>query len=127
MFRKLALTALTAVALSAGPALASGGSEGHVENYNFSFDGPFGSFDQHQLQRGLQIYTEICSSCHGMRYVPIRTLSDEGGPGILTHFGIAGGSNDESSARERHFPTNAGTCETLLFNPATAVEMKHKY
>jgi ubiquinol-cytochrome c reductase cytochrome c1 subunit len=35
-----------------------------------------------QLQRGLQVYTEICSGCHGLQYVPIRTLGDEGGPGL---------------------------------------------
>ena len=52
----------------------------HVKNVDFSFDGPFGSYDQNQLQRGLQIYTEICSACHGLKFVPIRTLSDEGGP-----------------------------------------------
>lgn len=81
MFRKLALTALTAVALAGSPALAAG-SDGHVENIRFSFDGPFGTFDQNQLQRGLQIFTEVCSACHGLRYVPIRMLSDEDGPGI---------------------------------------------
>lgn len=82
MFRKLALTALTAVALAGTPALAAGEGGGHVENIRFSFDGPFGTFDQNQLQRGLQVYTEVCSACHGLRYVPIRTLSDEDGPGI---------------------------------------------
>lgn len=81
MFRKLALTALTAVALAGSPALASGGG-GHVENIRFSFDGPFGTYDQNQLQRGLQVYTEVCAACHGLRYVPIRTLSDQDGPGI---------------------------------------------
>ncbi|MCL4104909.1 UNVERIFIED_CONTAM: hypothetical protein GTU68_018616 [Idotea baltica] len=33
-----------------------------------------------QLQRGLQVYTEICSACHGLKLVPIRTLADPGGP-----------------------------------------------
>lgn len=80
MFRKLALTALTAVALSGAPAFAAG--EGHVENIRFSFDGPFGTFEQNQLQRGLQVFTEVCSACHGTRYVPIRSLSDADGPGI---------------------------------------------
>lgn len=55
---------------------------GHVEDIDFSFEGPFGSFDQFQLQRGLQVYTEVCSACHGMKFVPIRTLSDEDGPGL---------------------------------------------
>lgn len=53
-----------------------------ITNIAFSFEGPFGTYDQHQLQRGLQIYTEVCSACHGMRYVPLRTLSDKNGPGI---------------------------------------------
>ena len=62
-----------------GAALAAGG-EGHVTDYSFSFEGPFGTYDENQLQRGLQVYTEVCAACHGLRYVPIRTLSDEGGP-----------------------------------------------
>ena len=62
-----------------GGALAAGGA-GHVEDFAFSFEGPFGSFDEHQLQRGLQIYTEVCSACHGLRQVPFRTLGDAGGP-----------------------------------------------
>ncbi|BDW83972.1 MULTISPECIES: cytochrome c1 [Roseicyclus] len=83
MLRKLALSSATAatLALSSGAALAAGAA-GHVEDYAFSFEGPFGTFDQIQLQRGLQVYTQVCAACHGLRYVPIRTLSDEGGPGF---------------------------------------------
>ncbi|GGX39225.1 cytochrome c [Tateyamaria omphalii] len=80
MLKKLAASMVAAFALTTG-AFAAGGA-GHVEDVDFSFDGPFGSFDQNQLQRGLQIYTEICASCHGLQYVPIRTLSDDGGPGL---------------------------------------------
>jgi len=47
---------------------------------DFSFEGPLGSYDQLQLQRGLKVYTEVCSACHGLQYVPLRTLGDEGGP-----------------------------------------------
>jgi ubiquinol-cytochrome c reductase cytochrome c1 subunit len=79
MMKKLAISAVTALTLSAGGALAAGG-ESHVHDVQFSFEGPFGKFDQNQLQRGLQIYTEVCAACHGLRYVPIRTLADEGGP-----------------------------------------------
>ena len=77
--RKLALATISALALGTGGALAAG-TAGHVEDVAFSFEGPFGKFDQLQLQRGLQIYTEVCSACHGLKYVPIRTLADEGGP-----------------------------------------------
>ena len=50
------------------------------EDFSFSFEGPFGTFDQNQLQRGLQVYTEVCSSCHGLEHVAFRTLGDPGGP-----------------------------------------------
>ena len=56
--------------------------KGYVEDYDFSFEGPFGTYDQNQLQRGLQVYTELCSSCHGLQYVPIRTLTDLDGVGL---------------------------------------------
>ena len=58
------------------------GDAGHIHDVDFSFEGPFGTYDQMQLQRGLQVYTEVCSACHGLRYVPLRTISDEGGPGL---------------------------------------------
>ena len=34
-------------------------------HYRWSFSGPFGTFDRAQLQRGFQVYREVCSSCHG--------------------------------------------------------------
>lgn len=79
MLKKLSIAATLVLGLSSGVAFASG-EEGHIENFDFSFEGPFGAYDQNQLQRGLKIYTEVCSACHGLKYVPIRTLGDEGGP-----------------------------------------------
>lgn len=79
MFRKIAISAVSALTLTSGAAFAAGGGA-HIEDVAFSFEGPFGTFDQHQLQRGLQVFTEVCASCHGMKFVPIRTLADEGGP-----------------------------------------------
>ncbi len=81
MFKKTLLTALVAMGLSAGGAYAAG-SEGHVEDYDFSFEGPFGTYDQNQLQRGLQVYTQVCSACHGMQYVSFRSLGWSDGPGF---------------------------------------------
>ncbi len=78
MLKKIVLAAGLTFGLSGG-AMAAGGV-GYVKDVDFSFEGPFGSFDQNQLQRGLQVYTEICSACHGLQYVPIRTLADDGGP-----------------------------------------------
>jgi len=80
MFKKLAIGAAVALGLTAPAATYAAGAGGHVEDFSFSFEGPFGTYDQNQLQRGLQIYTEVCAACHGMKFVPIRTLADEGGP-----------------------------------------------
>lgn len=79
MLRKIILSAVSALALAGGAAHAAEGTV-HIEDIPFAFEGPFGKFDKFQLQRGLQIYTEVCSGCHGLKYVPIRTLADPGGP-----------------------------------------------
>ncbi|WP_108813275.1 cytochrome c1 [Loktanella sp. Alg231-35] len=79
MFRKITLTAATALALIAGQAMAAE-VETEITDYAFPFEGPFGSYDQMQLQRGLQVYTEICAACHGLELVAFRNLHDEGGP-----------------------------------------------
>ena len=81
MTLKTVTRALAALVLSASAALAAGGEETHITDYAFPFEGPFGSYDQTQLQRGLKVYTEVCSACHGLRYVYFRNLGDEGGPG----------------------------------------------
>ena len=44
----------------------------------WSFDGPFGKWDQQQLQRGLKVYDEVCSACHSLKYVAFRDLEQLG-------------------------------------------------
>ena len=46
----------------------------------WSFDGFFGKFDRASLQRGFQVYKEVCASCHSMKLVSYRNLAEEGGP-----------------------------------------------
>jgi len=48
------------------------------EPVSFSFDGPFGKFDHQQLQRGFQVYKEVCSACHSMKLVAFRDLEQIG-------------------------------------------------
>ncbi|AUH33487.1 cytochrome C [Paracoccus tegillarcae] len=92
---------------------------GHIEDIAFSFEGPFGTFDQFQLQRGLQVYTEVCAACHGMKQVPIRTLSNEGGPALpedqvrayavdLTQIFDPELGEDRDRLPTDHFPTVTG-------------------
>ena len=70
---------------------------------NWSFKGLFGKFDRGALQRGYQVYTEVCSSCHSMKYLSYRNLSEKGGPefsldeakAIAAHFEVTDGPNDD--------------------------------
>ena len=44
----------------------------------WSFDGPLGKWDIAQLQRGYQVYSQVCAACHSMKYVEFRNLEDLG-------------------------------------------------
>ena len=44
----------------------------------FSFDGIFGQFDKPSARRGLQIYREVCSGCHGLKFIAFRNLTSIG-------------------------------------------------
>ncbi|MET0365275.1 MAG: cytochrome c1 [Sphingobium sp.] len=50
----------------------------HPRQIAWSFDGPFGHYDKQQLQRGFQVYKEVCSACHSLRLVAFRDLKDLG-------------------------------------------------
>ncbi|UMY20034.1 cytochrome c1 [Methylobacterium organophilum] len=82
----LAAAALLAAGLGLSFGLAPArAEEGHGANpprEHWSFAGVFGRFDQAQLQRGFQIYKEVCSNCHAMKLVAFRNLAEEGGPGF---------------------------------------------
>ena len=70
---------------------------------DWSFKGLFGKFDRGSLQRGYQVYSEVCSSCHSMKYVSYRNLAEPGGPefteeqvkAIAANFEIADGPNND--------------------------------
>ncbi len=47
---------------------------------NWKFKGITGKFDRASLQRGYQVYNEVCSSCHSMRLLSYRNLGEKGGP-----------------------------------------------
>ena len=54
------------------------------ELFDWSFAGVFGTYDPAQLQRGFHVYRQVCSQCHGIKYVAFRNLSEPGGPGFST-------------------------------------------
>ena len=50
----------------------------------WSFEGIFGTFDRASLQRGYQVYQEVCSGCHSVQHLSYRNLSEKGGPEFST-------------------------------------------
>jgi cytochrome c1 len=78
------LLAATLLAATLSVTVASAEEHGAPQppREKWSFAGMFGRFDQAQLQRGFQVYREVCSSCHGMSLVRFRNLSEPGGPGF---------------------------------------------
>ena len=82
----------------------------------WSFSGPFGKFDKAQLQRGLQVYKEVCSACHSMKLVSFRTLADLGYTedqikAFAAQYTVTDGPNADGEMFERpaipsdHFPS----------------------
>jgi cytochrome c1 len=65
----------------AGAASAHAAGDGvHIERQTWSFGGFTGQYDRDQLQRGFQIYKDVCSACHGLKRVRFRNLAEPGGP-----------------------------------------------
>ena len=80
LLSKAAVLAAFAGLLSFGGAVMAATTEAEAPKTQFSFEGPFGKFDQAQLQRGYKVYREVCSACHSMSLVAFRNLGDKGGP-----------------------------------------------
>lgn len=82
---------------------------------DWTFAGPFGTYDKAQLQRGLKVYKEVCSACHSMNLVAFRTLEDLGYSeaqikSLSAEYTIHDGPNDAGDMFDRpgkpsdHFP-----------------------
>ncbi|MDC9825541.1 cytochrome c1 [Devosia sp. ZB163] len=73
---------LVSILFAAAPAAAQEGghSTPEIKKEPWSFAGPFGTYDRNQLQRGFQVFREVCASCHGARLMAFRNLSEPGGP-----------------------------------------------
>lgn len=89
----------------AAPAFAAG-SETAPPAQNWSFNGPFGTFDRAELQRGYQVYKEVCSACHAMKYVSFRNLVDVGFTAaevkaLAATFEVNDGPNDQGEMFKR--------------------------
>ncbi len=79
MLKKLGFVAAGLALLVVG---ANAEGQKDAKAISYSFEGPLGTFDKGQLQRGYKVYKEVCSNCHSLNFVSFRNLSDHGGPGF---------------------------------------------
>ena len=77
--RKFSVAALS-LGVAFGAYAAGGQKHAHPPEEGWSFEGAFGEFDKDALQRGYQVYREVCSSCHSMKLMKYRNLGEKGGP-----------------------------------------------
>lgn len=109
---RLALAGLAAGLSLAFFQPAAQAAEGHGNEppaLNWSFYGPFGTFDRAQLQRGFKVYKEVCAACHGANLVAFRNLSQPGGPefspgqvaALAATYQITDGPNDQGEMFQR--------------------------
>ena len=72
----------------------------------WSFNGPFGTFNRGELQRGFQVYKEVCATCHSLNFISFRNLTDLGFnenevKAIAAEFQVEDGPNNEGEMFER--------------------------
>ena len=99
-FRKI-FTILILTFLSIKPSLSAETVD--LLKVDWSFKGLTGKFDRASLQRGFQVYKEVCASCHSMQYLSYRNLGEKGGPefskeevkAISASFEVTDGPNSE--------------------------------
>ncbi len=72
--RKHILTAVAALALALPTASFAADAEIHIPKEKWSFNGVFGHFDKPQIQRGFQVYKEVCAACHSLEYISFRNF-----------------------------------------------------
>lgn len=107
MFKNVMLATVAVMAISM-PAAHANESKGvhEIVDVPFSFKGPFGTYDKASLQRGLQVYRQVCSACHSLKRVAYRNLEEIGYTPdqvktIAGEVTVMDGPNDEGEMFER--------------------------
>ena len=86
-----------------------GAHEPELPEQSWSFTPPFGTFDNAQLQRGFQVYRDVCASCHSMNLLSYRNLGEPGGPefspkaveALASQAQVTDGPNDKGEMFQR--------------------------
>jgi len=112
MLRSLTAAAAVVIAV-AGVAFAAGEAE-HPKNRGFSFESPVGNYEMAAVQRGFQVYNQVCATCHSMDHLAYRHLGEEGGP-----FALYMVRNHETGEMEPHVgePEHGGRFVEVTDNP----------
>lgn len=107
MKKILAILALTAAVFGSHQARAAGEYlHPHEPAGGWHHSGPFGTFDRASLQRGFQVYKEVCSACHSMKLLSYRNLADIGFneaeiKAIAAQYQVTDGPNDQGEMFQR--------------------------
>lgn len=99
-----AATVALSTVLGAGAAQAAEGPA--IPDHDFSFEGIFGTFDRAAAQRGLQVYNQVCSSCHSLKYVAFRSLdelgySEDQVDALAAQYQVTDGPDDQGEMYQR--------------------------
>jgi ubiquinol-cytochrome c reductase cytochrome c1 subunit len=104
MLRAVFAAAALAVAMAGATAAAQEAAE--LPHQQWSFDGVFGTYDRAALQRGFQVYKEVCSACHPVKHLYFRDLTQLGYTedqvkGLAAQYKVTDGPNDQGQMYER--------------------------
>ena len=105
--RSKLIALLLSVLVSTPISITANGAESIAfPSQEWSFNGPFGTFDRGELQRGLQVYKEVCATCHSLNFISFRNLADLGFnedevKAIAAEFQVKDGPNNDGEMFER--------------------------
>ena len=106
--RRTLLAGLTigALTLFGGHAALAAGDAADVPGQDWRHEGVFGSFDRGSLQRGFQVFQEVCAACHSLQYIAFRNLVEIGfsadeAKAIAAEYEVEDGPDDEGEMFDR--------------------------
>jgi ubiquinol-cytochrome c reductase cytochrome c1 subunit len=107
--QKLAFAVAATVALAMGAAGIAQAQEAEtptLPHQEWSFEGVFGTYDEAALQRGFQVYKEVCSACHQVKHLAFRDLAEIGYSedqvkGLAAQYQVTDGPNDQGDMYQR--------------------------
>jgi ubiquinol-cytochrome c reductase cytochrome c1 subunit len=104
--RRVLLALIAAAALSLATGARAQEEQVHPPHQQWSFEGVFGTYDRAALQRGFQVYKEVCSACHPVTHLYYRDLEDIGYSedqvkGFAAQSQVTDGPNDQGEMFQR--------------------------